>query len=74
MPIPSYKQIAHKDFEDAIDDLLLQEADLMTLASGFWLEQHWKVEWMSTMFAVSAYSEWERFIENLIYGGSRSNR
>jgi len=67
MPRPSYKQIAHKDFEDAIDDLLIQEADLVTLASGFWLEQHWKVEWMGTMLAVSAYSEWERFTENLIY-------
>ena len=67
MPRPSYKQIAHNDFEEAIDVLLTQEADLMTLASGFWLEQHWKVEWMTTMLAVSAYSEWERFIENLIY-------
>jgi len=67
MPRPSYKQIAHKKFEDKIDILLTQETDLITLASGVWLEQHWKVEWMATMLAVSAYSEWERFTEYLIY-------
>ncbi|MBM3239336.1 hypothetical protein FJZ31_23835 [Candidatus Poribacteria bacterium] len=67
MPRPSYKQIAHKKFEEAINVLLIQEADLMTLASGVWLDQQWKVGWMATMLAVSAYSEWERFIENLIY-------
>jgi hypothetical protein len=56
MPRLSYKQIAHKDFEDTIDVLLTQEADLMTLAGGVWLDQHWKVGWMATMLAVSAYS------------------
>ena len=67
MPRPSYKQIAHNDFKYAIDVLLTQEADLMTLASGFWLDQQWNLDWMATMLAVSAYSEWERFTENLIY-------
>jgi hypothetical protein len=67
MPRPSYKQIAHSDFEEAIDVLLTQESDLMILANGVWLDQDWKVEWIATMLAVSAYSEWERFIENLIY-------
>lgn len=67
MPRPSYKQIAHKKFEEAIDVLLIQETDLMTLASGVWVNQQWKVDWMATMLAVSAYSEWERFTENLIY-------
>lgn len=67
MPRPSYKQIAHNDFEDAIDILLTQEADLVTLANEVWLDQHWKVDWMATMLAVSAYSEWEIFTEKLIY-------
>ena len=67
MPRPSYKQIAHNDFEEAINVLFTQEADLLMLANGVWLNQNWKVEWMATMLVVSAYSEWERFTENLIY-------
>lgn len=64
---------AYRDFESQLDDLLVLEGHIAHLAAGEWKGQKWKINWYSTMIALSAYSEWERLVEKIVISSVSAN-